>query len=79
MTKCDDNMDELRREVKELRENKIRDEGFKAGVSWSIARAVVVCSAFWGVMGLIINYGGVYAYNHIPRIRQIVDIINGVR
>ncbi len=79
MTKRDDDIDELQRELKELREKKIRNDGFKDGVIWSGKHFFLVCSTLWGIVYFGVSVAGDFFYNNVPPIKQIVDILNGVK
>ena len=72
-------IDALQKEVKELREDKIRDEGFRAGVSEARKHFFWLCGVIWATISGAVSFGGDYAYNHIPMVKQIVDIVNGVK
>lgn len=72
-------IDELRHEVKELREDKIRRDGFIAGAKSTVQHVALVCGLLWSFIMLMVNLFGDFAYNHIPMVKQIVDIVNGAK
>ncbi len=71
--------DELRHKIDVIEREKERKDGYVAGVKDAFKHAIFVCGLLWSFIMLMVNLFGDFAYNHVPMVRQIVDIVNGAK